>query len=116
MTKEWLREAALLAADHYESANMITEKCFYAAQINEKLKDEIIFLEAKNKEICSLNFIELEKALKLQKINDENNCEKERANNVKINILTTQLDTINQLYEMKKNENNDLSCTFITQL
>ena len=116
MTKEWLSEAALLAADHYESANIITEKCFYEEQMNEKLRDEIIFLEAKNKEICSLNLIELEKVLKLQKINDENNCEKERANNVKINSLTTQLDKINQLYEMKINENKDVECTIITQL
>lgn len=116
MTDEWLREAALLAADHYESANIISEKCSYAEQMNEKLKDEIIFLEAKNKEICTSNFIELENALKLQKINDENNCEKEKANNVKINTLTTQLDKINQLYEIKKNETKDLGNTFITQL
>ena len=116
MTDEWLREAALLAADHYESANIITEKCFYAEQMNEKLKDEINLLEAKHKEICTLNLIELENALNLQKSSDENNCEKEIANNVNIITLTTQLDKINQLYEIKKNEIKDLGYTFITQL
>ena len=116
MTNEWLRETAAAEEESFQIKNIITERCFFAEQMNEKLREEIKLLNSEHERTCTLNSIALEDAVKCQKNNDENQSIREVADSAKIISLTTQLDKINQLFEVKKNENKDLVCTFVTQL
>ena len=116
MTNEWLREAASVAEDSYQSANMITERCLFAEQMNEKLRKELKNLEAEHLGTCTTNSMVLENALRLQKTHEENQCIRQIADDAKINSLTIQLDKVDKLHNVKKNENRDLVCDIVTQL
>jgi hypothetical protein len=116
MTNEWLRERAAAEEESIQTKNIITERCSFAEHMNEKLREEIKLLNSEHERTCTLNSIAMEEALKFQKNHDENQCIKEIADNAKMISLTTQLDKINQLHEMKKKENKDLVCAIVTQL
>ena len=116
MTNEWLRETAAAEEESFQTKKVIKERCFFAEQMNEKLREEIKLLNSGHERTCTLHSIALEEALNFRKNYDKNQCIRETADNAKISTLTTQLDKINQLHEMKKNENKDLVCAIVTQL
>ena len=116
ITNEWLKEAALVAEDSFLTNNVINDRCSFLEKMNGKLREETELLKAEHKETCATNSITFENALSSQKIHIQNYCVKQIADNEKINLLTIQLDKINELHNLKKNENNDLVCAFVTQL
>lgn len=116
MTNEWLRETAAAEEESFQTKKITTERCYFAEQMNEKLREEIKLLNLEHERTCTLNSIAMEEASKFQKNHDESQSIKEIADNAKIISLTTQLDKMSQLYEMKKNENKDLVCDIVTQL